>query len=141
MLRQLLFVEARFVAPAVEDTAERFDQFCPTAFNPLGKHLVQRRPLRRIDARRNHTLDQVSMAAKRFLANRSGSTVTQQTYNGGDTDEWVIDDHNGHFKIVNKATGLALKSPSSSLAATITTGSYAGADNTDWDIFATDALD
>ena len=75
------------------------------------------------------------------LTVRSGNAVTQASYSGAATDTWSIDDHNGHFKLINKATGLALKSPSSSLAAGIVVGSYSGAENTDWDIYAVDSLD
>jgi hypothetical protein len=82
----------------------------------------------------------VNVNSGKVLTNRSGSTVTQNSYTGADTDEWVLDDHNGHFKITNKATGLALKSPSSSAGVTIVTGSYSGADNTDWDVVVVDSI-
>jgi hypothetical protein len=83
----------------------------------------------------------VNVHSGKVLSNRSGTTVTQETYNGGYNDRWVIDDHNGHFKLINKATGLALKSPSSTQGAGVVTGTYAGASNTDWDIAAVESLD
>ena len=67
--------------------------------------------------------------------------MTQETYNGTNSDKWVLDDHNGHFKLVNKATGLALKSPELGGQRGVVTGTYSGAANTDWDLAAIDSVD
>jgi hypothetical protein len=80
----------------------------------------------------------VNVNSGKAVTNRNGA-VTQNSYSGADTDKWSIDDHNGHFKIVNKSTGYVLKSPSSSTGASVTTGTYSGASNTDWDIYAVDS--
>lgn len=65
-----------------------------------------------------------------------GSSVKQDTFSGDDTDLWVIDDHNGHFKIVNKSSADALESPSNNDAANLQTATYKGDAKQDWDIFA-----
>lgn len=42
----------------------------------------------------------------------SGSGITQQTFSNASAQLWGIDDHNGHFKLINKSSGNALQVPS-----------------------------
>jgi len=65
-----------------------------------------------------------------------GSDVKQDTFSGSDTDLWGIDDHNGHFKLINKSSQKALESPSTSNADVLETTSYKGDSKQDWDIYA-----
>jgi Ricin-type beta-trefoil lectin domain-like len=81
----------------------------------------------------------INVSTGKAVTNRSGSTVSLNAYNGNSTDNWAIDDHNGHFKIVNKSTGLALQSPGSSNGAWLNTSTYTGASSQDWDVYAMDA--
>ena len=63
------------------------------------------------------------------------------SYNGTSTDNWALDDHNGHFIIRNKSTNGYLRSMDSNGASAISvTTSYSGAADTDWDLFAVDSL-
>lgn len=68
----------------------------------------------------------------------SGSPVRQRTYSKDTMNEWGIDDHNGHFKIVNKGSKLALQiaAGNTSNGAVAQTGTWAGTANQDWDIVA-----
>jgi len=63
------------------------------------------------------------------------------SYNGTATDNWAIDDHNGHFILRNKATNAYLRAPNGSAGApvSVTTG-YSGNADTDWDLFAVNSL-
>jgi len=77
------------------------------------------------------------------LTNRNGASgnVAINTYSGAATDNWALDDHNGHFIIRNKATNSYLHSTGSGLAATVNvTSAYSGATDTDWDLVAVDSL-
>jgi len=77
------------------------------------------------------------------ITNRNGSSapVLLNSYSGASTDNWAIDDHNGHFIIKNKSTGGYLHSSGTgSLAVIDVTTSYSGAANTDWDLYAIDSL-
>ena len=63
------------------------------------------------------------------------------SYNGTSTDNWAIDDHNGHFIIRNKATNAYLRAPNGSAGAAVNvTTSYSGAASTDWDLVAVNSL-
>jgi Ricin-type beta-trefoil lectin domain-like len=66
----------------------------------------------------------------------NGSAVKQDTFSSATTDIWGIDDHNGHFKIVNKSSLNALESPGGSNGAGLVTSSYEGDSAQDWDIYA-----
>ena len=84
----------------------------------------------------------VNINSGKVISNRSGTAVTQETYNSTlMNDRWVLDDHNGHFKLKNKATGLVLRSPSSGANAGMVTATYVGAADTDWDLAAVDSVD
>jgi hypothetical protein len=73
--------------------------------------------------------------------NGSSANVMTNSYNGTSTDNWAIDDHNGHFVIRNKSTNAYLRSNDSNGASPISvTTSYSGAADTDWDLFAVDSL-
>jgi Ricin-type beta-trefoil lectin domain-like len=73
--------------------------------------------------------------------NGAGSTVDINAYNGNATDNWSIDDHNGHFIIRNKATNGYLQGADSCRSANlVTTTNYTGGPDTDWDLFAVDSL-
>jgi hypothetical protein len=67
-----------------------------------------------------------------------GSPVKQKTSVTTTADLWVIDDHNGHFKIVSKWSADAMEVPSGnkSTSAPVQSSAYTGAANQDWDIFA-----
>jgi Ricin-type beta-trefoil lectin domain-like len=84
----------------------------------------------------------VGVQSGKAINNRAGAGtgVLLNTYNGTDADNWVIDDHNGHFKIINKSNKTALQSTISTSGAAITTGIYAGTPNQDWDIYAVDSV-
>ena len=72
------------------------------------------------------------------LGNRSAASPA---YSGAATDNWALDDHNGHFIIRNKSTNGYLRSMDSNVASPISvTTSYSGAADTDWDLFAVDSL-
>lgn len=68
----------------------------------------------------------------------SGSAVKQYTYRDTDNHEWGVDDHNGHFKLANKATKHVLQVPSGNYhhGTSTQTGVYYGSANQDWDIVA-----
>jgi len=77
------------------------------------------------------------------LTNRAGASgnVAINTYSGAATDNWALDDHNGHFIIRNKATNSYLHAPGNGLAAYVNvTSAYSGAADTDWDLVAVDSL-
>jgi len=77
------------------------------------------------------------------LTNREGGSgyVTLNSYSGADTDNWSIDDHNGHFIIKNKASGAYLQVPSAAMSANlVVTTKYCGAPDTDWDLLAVNSL-
>jgi hypothetical protein len=77
------------------------------------------------------------------MTNRNGSSanVLMNGYNGSATDNWAIDDHNGHFIIRNKATSGYLHSVNASWGASVSvTTSYNGGADTDWDLYAIDSL-
>jgi hypothetical protein len=65
--------------------------------------------------------------------------VQQSTYNGSSSQQWGIDDHNGHFKVINKNSLDALETPSGNKnsGTGLDTSAYTGASNQDWDLFAT----
>ncbi len=67
-----------------------------------------------------------------------GSDVEQDTYSGSSSDQWGIDDHNGHFKLINKSSADALEIPSGkkSSGTALDTSTYTGSSNQDWDLFA-----
>jgi hypothetical protein len=67
------------------------------------------------------------------------SPVQQSTYNGSSSQQWGIDDHNGHFKVINKNSLDALETPSGNKnsGTGLDTSAYTGASNQDWDLFAT----
>jgi hypothetical protein len=66
------------------------------------------------------------------------SSVQQDGYSGSTSQQWVIDDHNGHFKLVNKSSSDALETPpgNKSSGTGLDTSTYTGASNQDWDLFA-----
>ncbi|MBC7770898.1 MAG: RICIN domain-containing protein, partial [Pyrinomonadaceae bacterium] len=68
----------------------------------------------------------------------AGSTAKQYGYRDDNAYEWGVDDHNGHFKLANKASKHVLQVPSGNYAkGTATqTGIYGGTANQDWDIIA-----
>jgi len=77
------------------------------------------------------------------LTNRNGASanVAINTYSGAATDNWALDDHNGHFIVRNKATNAYLHSTGSGLAAYVNvTTAYSGGADTDWDLVAVDSL-
>jgi hypothetical protein len=85
----------------------------------------------------------LDMNSGKALTNRNGSSANVQinSYSGASTDNWALDDHNGHFIIRNKATNAYLHSPGSGMAAAVNvTTSYNGAPDTDWDMIAVDSL-
>ncbi len=67
------------------------------------------------------------------------SPVQQASYSGSSSQQWGIDDHNGHFKLINKSSSDALETPSGnkSSGTGLDTSTYTGASNQDWDLFAT----
>ncbi len=67
------------------------------------------------------------------------SPVQQGSYSGSSTQQWAIDDHNGHFKVIDKSSSDALETPSGNKnsGAGLDTSTYTGASNQDWDLFAT----
>ena len=67
-----------------------------------------------------------------------GSAVVQKTFDGSDAHLWGIDDHNGHFKLVNKSSKDALQIPAGNTTpgTAVQTSTYTGASNQDWDIIA-----
>jgi len=84
----------------------------------------------------------VSVQSGKAMTDRNGSSanVLMNSYNGTSTDNWAIDDHNGHFIIRNKSTNAYLRSTSGSAGAAISvTTSYSGGPETDWDLFAVDS--
>ena len=84
----------------------------------------------------------IDMNSGKALTNRNGAIANVQinSYSGASTDNWALDDHNGHFIIRNKATNAYLHSPGSGLAAAVTQTSYNGNADTDWDLVAVDSL-
>ena len=85
----------------------------------------------------------VSVISGKAITDRNGSSanVLLNSYNGTSTDNWAIDDHNGHFIIRNKSTNGYLRTTSSSAGTGVSvTTSYSGGPETDWDLFAVDAL-
>jgi hypothetical protein len=66
------------------------------------------------------------------------SPVQQSSYSGASSQQWGIDDHNGHFKLTNKSSSDALETPSGnrSSGTGLDTSTYTGASNQDWDLFA-----
>jgi len=85
----------------------------------------------------------VGVASGKVITNRNGSSANalMNSYNGGATDNWAIDDHNGHFIIRNKSTNAYLRSVNTGAGSVVavTTG-YSGAADTDWDLVAIDSL-
>ena len=67
------------------------------------------------------------------------SPVQQQTYTGSLSQQWGIDDHNGHFKLINKSSSDALETPAGNRnsGTGLDTSTYGGTSNQDWDLFAT----
>lgn len=67
-----------------------------------------------------------------------GSSVQQTSYSGASSQQWGIDDHNGHFKLINKSSSDALETPSGKKTSGtgLDTSTYTGASNQDWDLFA-----
>jgi hypothetical protein len=67
------------------------------------------------------------------------SPVQQDSYSGSSSQQWAVDDHNGHFKLINKSSSDALETPSGNknTGAGLDTSTYTGASNQDWDLFAT----
>jgi hypothetical protein len=85
----------------------------------------------------------ISMASGLAITDRNGSSANAMTnsYGGTSTDNWAIDDHNGHFIIRNKSTNGYLHSADTAWGSAISvTTSYSGAADTDWDLFAVDSL-
>jgi hypothetical protein len=85
----------------------------------------------------------VDMNSGKAITNRNGSSanVAINSYVSQASDNWAIDDHNGHFIIRNKATNAYLHSPGSGVGALVNvTTSYSGASDTDWDLIAVDSL-
>jgi hypothetical protein len=85
----------------------------------------------------------ISMNSGKAITNRNGTTANVQmnSTSGASTDNWAIDDHNGHFILRNKSTNSYLHSPGSSVAAFVNvTNSYSGAADTDWDLIVVDSL-
>jgi hypothetical protein len=85
----------------------------------------------------------VSVSSGKVVTDRNGSSanVMMNSYNGTSTDNWAIDDHNGHFIIRNKATNAYLRAPSGSAGAAVAvTTSYGGNADTDWDLVAVNSL-
>jgi hypothetical protein len=68
----------------------------------------------------------------------TGSGIVQQTFNNSKGQLWGIDDHNGHFKLINKLSGNAMEVPAGNkTAGTLAESSpYSGTANQDWDIVA-----
>lgn len=68
----------------------------------------------------------------------AGAGVIQQTFSNAQAQLWGIDDHNGHFKLINKASSNALEVPSGNkTSGTLAeTSPYGGNANQDWDIVA-----
>jgi hypothetical protein len=85
----------------------------------------------------------IGVPSGKALTDRNGSSanVLTNSYNGAATDNWAIDDHNGHFIIRNKATNAYLRAPNGSAGAavSVTTG-YSGNADTDWDLTAVNSL-
>jgi hypothetical protein len=67
------------------------------------------------------------------------SPVRQNSYSGSLSQQWAIDDHNGHFKLINKSSSDALETPSGNKnsGTGLDTSTYTGTSNQDWDLFAT----
>jgi len=85
----------------------------------------------------------VNVTSGKAVTDRNGSSANMMmnSYNGSSTDNWAIDDHNGHFIIRNKATNAYLRAPSGSAGAPVSvTTSYSGAADTDWDLTAVNSL-
>jgi hypothetical protein len=94
---------------------------------------------------------QVADSQWKIVDTHSGKTITDRTgpsavttinsYSGASTDNWAIDDHNGHFIIRNKATNAYLQAQSTARSTTIgVTTNYTGGPDTDWDLLAVDSL-
>jgi hypothetical protein len=85
----------------------------------------------------------VGVASGKVVTNRNGASanVLMNGYNGSATDNWAIDDHNGHFIIRNKSTNAYLRSVNTGAGSVVavTTG-YSGGPETDWDLVAVDSL-
>lgn len=66
------------------------------------------------------------------------SPVQQTGYSGASSQQWGIDDHNGHFKLINKSSSDALEtlSGNKSSGTGLDTSTYNGTSNQDWDLFA-----
>jgi hypothetical protein len=85
----------------------------------------------------------IDMNSGKAVTNRNGSSAPVQlnSYINQDSDNWSIDDHNGHFIIKNKSTKAYLHSSGTgSLAVIDVTTNYNGAADTDWDLYAIDSL-
>src|SRR4029079_13522806 len=85
----------------------------------------------------------VSLQSGKALTDRNGSSanVMMNSYNGTSTDNWAIDDHNGHFIIRNKSTNAYLRSTSTGAGSVIAvTTRYSGAADPDWDLVAVNSL-
>jgi hypothetical protein len=67
------------------------------------------------------------------------SPLRQLSYNGSSSQQWGIDDHNGHFKLINKSSSDALETPPGNRTSGtgLDTSTYVGTSNQDWDLFAT----
>ena len=85
----------------------------------------------------------IDLNSGKAITNRCGAAGSAQlnAYSGAATDNWAIDDHNGHFVIRNKASNAYLQAPSTAASATIqVTTNYSGTPDTDWDLYAVDSL-
>jgi hypothetical protein len=85
----------------------------------------------------------IDLNSGKAITNRCGAAGSAQlnAYNGTATDNWAIDDHNGHFVIWNKASNAYLQAPSTAASATIqVTTNYNGTPDTDWDLYAVDSF-
>ena len=85
----------------------------------------------------------IDMNSGKAITNRNGNSANVQTntYVNQATDNWAIDDHNGHFILKNKSTGGYLHSPGSGVGSLVNvTTSYNGTPDTDWDLIVVDSL-
>jgi len=85
----------------------------------------------------------IDMNSGKAITNRNGNAANVQinSYVNQASDNWAIDDHNGHFILRNKATSAYLHSPGSGLASFVNvTTSYNGTPDTDWDLIVVDSL-
>jgi len=83
----------------------------------------------------------VNVQSGKAVTNRNGSSaaVLMNSYNGASTDNWAIDDHNGHFILKNKSTGGYLRGTTTEGGPVTVTTSYSGASDTDWDLYVVDS--